>query len=108
MAAAAMVWVWLFTPGYGLINYFIRQLGFPDIKWLEDRQFALIALMVVGIWKRVGYYMIVFMAGLQNIPQEIYAAGAMEVLFDMNKMYLFDVETETVIKQELPRLQEAS
>ena len=37
MAAAAMVWVWLFTPGYGLINYFIRQLGFPDIKWLEDR-----------------------------------------------------------------------
>ena len=44
----------------------------------------------------------------QNIPQEIYAAGAMEVLFDMNKMYLFDVETETVIKQELPRPQEAS
>jgi len=78
MAAAAMVWVWLFTPGYGLINYSIRQLGFPDIKWLEDRQFALVALMVVGVWKRVGYYMIIFMAGLQNIPQEIYAAGALD------------------------------
>jgi len=73
-----MIWVWLFTPGYGLINYFVRQLGFPDIKWLEDRQFALIALIVVGIWKRVGYYMIVFMAGLQNIPQEIYGAGSID------------------------------
>ena len=78
MAAAAMIWVWLFTPGYGLINYYARQLGFPDIKWLEDRQFALIALVVVGIWKRVGYYMIVFMAGLQNIPQEIYQAGKID------------------------------
>ena len=78
MAAAAMIWVWLFTPGYGLINYFIRLLGFPDIRWLEDRQFALIALMVVGMWKRMGYYMIVFMAGLQNIPQEIYLAGAID------------------------------
>ena len=78
MAAAAMIWVWLFTPGYGLINYFMRQFGFPDIKWLEDSQFALSALIVVGIWKRVGYYMIVFMAGLQNIPQEIYSAGAID------------------------------
>ena len=87
MAAAAMVWVWLFTPGYGLINYFIRQLGFPDIKWLEDRQFALVALMVVGIWKRVGYYMIVFMAGLQNIPQEIYAAGTMDGATGLKKNF---------------------
>jgi len=87
MAAAAMIWVWLFTPGYGLLNYFIRQLGIPDIKWLEDRQFALIALILVGIWKRVGYYMIVFMAGLQNIPQELYSAGAIDGATGVRKTF---------------------
>ena len=78
MAAAAMIWVWLYSPGYGMINYYLKLIGFPNIRWLEDSNFALWALVVVGIWKRMGYYMIIFIAGLQNIPSEIYAAGKID------------------------------
>jgi len=89
MAAAAMIWVFLFTPGYGLINYVLRQFGFPDIKWLGDRRFALIALIAVGVWKRMGYYLIIFLAGLQAIPTEIYRAASIDGATGLKKtLYL--------------------
>ncbi len=77
-AAAAMVWVVLFTPGYGLINYYLRLLGCRGIEWLNDASWAMWALIVVGIWKHVGQYMLIFLAGLQAIPTEFYEAAITE------------------------------
>ena len=88
MAAASMIWVWIFAPGYGMINYYIKLLGVPNINWLENSKFALVALMIVGIWKRMGYYMIIFIAGLQNIPKEIYNAGKIDGVTGL-KRYLY-------------------
>lgn len=75
MAAAAMVFVWILAPGYGLASFLQRQLGLPDVHWLGNSTTALVALAVVAIWKRLGYYAIITLAGLQAIPAEIYDAG---------------------------------
>jgi sn-glycerol 3-phosphate transport system permease protein len=79
MAAAAMIWLWMLTPTYGLVNYYGRKLlGLPDINWLGEPNLALWALVAVGIWKRVGYYMIIFLAGLQVIPTHLYEAAILD------------------------------
>jgi len=78
MAAAAMIWLWILTPSYGLVNYYGRALGLPDLHWLGHSTFALPALALVGIWKRLGYYMVIFLAGLQVIPEHLYEAARLE------------------------------
>lgn len=54
MAAAAVVWSWLFEPNAGLINYILRLIGVSPKGWLTDTHWALVALIIVGIWKRIG------------------------------------------------------
>ncbi len=78
MAAAAMIWLWILTPNYGLLNYYGKWLGLPDIHWLGHSRLALWALVLVGVWKRVGYYMVIYLAGLQVIPEHLYEAAIIE------------------------------
>lgn len=78
MAAAAMVWVWIYSGGYGLINYYFKQIGLPNIDWLNNLTWSLPALMLVGIWKYTGYYMVIFLSGLQSIDPELYEAATIE------------------------------
>lgn len=78
MAAAAMIWLWVLTPNYGLLNYYGKFVGLPDIHWLGDNRLALWALVLVGVWKRVGYYMVIYLAGLQVIPEHLYEAAVLE------------------------------
>jgi ABC-type sugar transport system permease subunit len=78
MVAAAMLWVWIFNPGLGLFNYYLGFLGFPKIEWLYDMRYALIAIIIMSIWKNFGYYMLIFLAGLQGIPKHYYEAASIE------------------------------
>lgn len=78
MAAAAMIWVWIYADGYGLINYYIQKIGIPSVPWINSLEWALPALMLVGIWKYVGYYMVIFIAGLQGLDIELYEAATIE------------------------------
>jgi len=78
MAAAAMIWLWILTPNYGLLNYYGKWVGLPDIHWLGHSRLALWALVLVGVWKRVGYYMVIYLAGLQVIPEHLYEAAIIE------------------------------
>ncbi len=78
MAAAAMIWLWILTPNYGLLNYYGRSVGLPDVHWLGHPKLALWALVLVGVWKRVGYYMVIYLAGLQVIPDHLYEAAIIE------------------------------
>lgn len=78
MVAAAMLWVWLFNPGIGLVNHYLGYLGVPRLEWLYDRHWALPAVIVMSIWKHFGYFMLIFLAGLQTIPGELYEAAALE------------------------------
>jgi ABC-type sugar transport system permease subunit len=77
-AAAGMLWVWLLNPGIGLVNYYLRKLGVPTVEWLYDMKWALPALMLVSIWKNFGYYMLIYLAGLQAIPGELYESADIE------------------------------
>ncbi len=78
MAAAAVIWAWIFEGNYGLMNQLLGTFGIPPIRWLADPNFTLVALMIVGVWKRIGYNMVLFLAGLQNIPSTYYEAAEID------------------------------
>src|SRR5699024_3001599 len=74
MAAAGMLAVWLFNPGIGLINYYLKS----NIEWLYDMKWALPAIMLTAIWKNFGYFMLIYLSGLQNISGELYESASLE------------------------------
>lgn len=73
-AAAAMVWVFMYDPSLGPINKFLGIFGIHELGWLGDSRYSLWAIIIMTIWKNVGYYMLIYLAGLQNIPKELYDA----------------------------------
>lgn len=78
MVVAGIAWKALYTQN-GLINQFLQQLGLADgIPWLTDPQLAIWSVMLVTIWKGLGYYMVIYLAGLQSIPGELYEAAAID------------------------------
>ncbi|MER3462588.1 MAG: sugar ABC transporter permease, partial [Armatimonadota bacterium] len=77
--AVALVWAWILNENFGLLNSLLSSLGMHNLpRWLASTSFALPALMIVSVWQNIGYTMVLFLAGLQNIPAEIYEAGALE------------------------------
>lgn len=64
--------------GIGLVNYYLKKLGIPTVEWLYDMNWALPALMIVSIWKNFGYYMLIYLAGLQGISRELYECADIE------------------------------
>ena len=78
MVAAANIWLFFYTPDYGLINQAIRAFGFASVNFLGDPATALPALMAVTVWKEAGFFMIFFLAALQQVPPDLYEAARME------------------------------
>ncbi|NPV08668.1 MAG: sugar ABC transporter permease [Anaerolineae bacterium] len=76
--AVSFVWIWMFEPRWGLVNSFLRLIGITGIRWLASPQWALPAIMIVAIWKGLGYYMVIFLAGLQTIPRELMEAARID------------------------------
>jgi multiple sugar transport system permease protein len=76
--AVSFVWVWMFEPRYGLVNAFLAWFGITGIKWLASPVWALPAIMIVAIWKGLGYSMVIFLAGLQGIPRELHEAAKID------------------------------
>lgn len=76
--AASMIWLWICDPQYGLINFFLNLVGLPKLGWLGDPRWAMPALIILSIWKGVGYYMVIFLAGLQEIPETLYEAATID------------------------------
>ncbi len=74
-AAVAMVWRWLYNSEFGLLNYILNSFGFSDVNWISDPNIAFISVAVVGIWSVIGYNMVLFLAGLQEIPGDFYEAA---------------------------------
>ncbi len=76
--AAATVWRYLLDPGSGLVNTTLRSLGVQGPNWLSDPTWALPAVILVGVWKRIGFNMVIFLAGLQTIPRVYYEAAMVD------------------------------
>jgi multiple sugar transport system permease protein len=80
MVSIALVWGWLYDPQFGVLNWLLqsaRLIGEP-IAWLYDTRTALLSVILLKIWKNVGYNMIIFMAGLQGIPQDVYESAHLD------------------------------
>ena len=78
VVAVALIWRYLFHTKYGLINYALAHLGIAPIDWLGDPHFSMPAIIVFAVWKNFGYNMIILIAGLQGIPQELYEAARID------------------------------
>jgi multiple sugar transport system permease protein len=76
--AVAVVWRTLLDPNAGIVNYLLESLGLPGINWLNDPSTAMIAIVIISIWKSAGFNMVIWLAGLQAIPQELYEAASID------------------------------
>ena len=78
LVAIAVVWRYLYHPKYGLLNYWLGHVGIGPIDWLGDPRWAMPAIILMAIWKNFGYNMLIFIAGLQSIPEELYEAARID------------------------------
>lgn len=78
LASVSIIWTYLYHTDFGIINYYLRQLGLPAVPWLTSSRWAMIALIILGVWKNVGFQFILMVAGLQNIPRHLYEAADLD------------------------------
>jgi ABC-type sugar transport system permease subunit len=76
--AAATVGMWIFNTNYGLANYLLFLVGQPPVQWLTDSDHALSTLIIIGVWKTFGYFMLVYLAALQALPQAVLEAARLD------------------------------
>ena len=78
VAVASVMWLLLLNPGVGVLNYLLDQGGVPAANWLTDPTWALPAVAMTTVWMNVGFATIVILAGLQNIPEELYESARVD------------------------------
>jgi multiple sugar transport system permease protein len=78
LVAVAVVWRYLLSTRYGFINYALDRLGIAPVDWLGDPHWAMPAIILFAVWKSFGYNMLILLAGLQSIPQELYEAARID------------------------------
>ncbi|MBX3064767.1 MAG: sugar ABC transporter permease [Anaerolineae bacterium] len=76
--AVAVVWRYMLDPGSGYLNVFLRQIGIVAPSWLRSTTWAMPAVIMVGVWKRLGFNLVVYLAALQSIPREYYEAAQVD------------------------------
>lgn len=78
MIAVANIWLYFFTPGYGLIDTMLAPFGLGDLNWLGNASTALAAVIIIAVWKEAGFYMIFYVAALQSLAPDLREAAALE------------------------------
>jgi multiple sugar transport system permease protein len=78
LAVAAFAWSYLLDPQIGLVNYWLQSLGIQIGDVLEDPTLAMPTVVLVAVWKSFGFYMVIFLAGLQDIPSSLYEAASLD------------------------------
>ena len=78
LVAVAVVWRYLFQTRYGMVNHALGTLGVDPIDWLGDPHFAMPTIILLAVWKNFGYNMMIFLANLQTIPEEVYEAARID------------------------------
>lgn len=78
VVAVAVIWRYLFNTKYGLANYVLGGIGIHPVDWLGDPHWAMPTIILFAVWKNFGYNMIIFLAGLQAIPADLYEAARID------------------------------
>ncbi|MGW1094348.1 carbohydrate ABC transporter permease [Streptomyces sp. NPDC002455] len=76
--AIALVWLWIYNPGNGLLNTMLAFLGVDGPAWLSSTTWALPSVILVGIWQGIGMKMLIYLAALQSLPRELYEAASVD------------------------------
>ena len=78
LVSVSLLWMWMMDPQYGLLNALLQMVGLPPSPWLAHTDSAIWGLILVSVWKVVGYNTLICVAGLQSIPKELYEAAALD------------------------------
>ena len=78
VVTVGLAWLWLLDPVVGPFNYYLRALGVPARSWLADPATAMWAIILTTVWWVTGYYLVIYLAGLQDIPRDLYEAAALD------------------------------
>jgi multiple sugar transport system permease protein len=76
--AISLVWNWLYHRNYGLMNYFLGWFGIEPIHWITDPDYSMLALVIMAVWKGLGFNIILFLVGLNNIDETYYKAAKVD------------------------------
>ena len=88
MVPAAIIWKWIYAPGTaGLANFYLEMLGFSRVGWLTNPKIALLAVIGMHVWKNLGFFVIVFLVGLKNIPNELKEAAAIDGATEVKRIW---------------------
>lgn len=78
VVASSLIWIWFFDPGVGPLNQILNFVGLPSLQWLYSEKTALISILLFSVWKGVGYNVMLFLTGLQNIPDSYIEAAKVD------------------------------
>jgi len=76
--SVALIWLWLYEPQFGLLNEVFESVGLPRLKWLRSAPTAMLAIILMSVWKNMGLNMVIYLAGLQGIPPHLYEAAEID------------------------------
>jgi ABC-type sugar transport system permease subunit/ABC-type glycerol-3-phosphate transport system substrate-binding protein len=85
--AIALVWMWIYHPTFGVANFLLHLVGLAPSAWLNSTSTAMISVMIFSIWLGLGYQMIIFLAGLQGIPEELHDAARIDGSGSWNRFW---------------------
>ncbi len=77
-AFVSIVWTYFYGDDLGVINYYLRLIGLPGVRWLTDAGQAMTSIIIMDVWKNTGFFMIIFIAALQGVPKNILEAAVMD------------------------------
>ncbi len=78
LVVVAIMWKYLYTPSEGLFDSIVKLLGFEPVRWLQNGKTAILSLVIMSTWKNAGWTMIVYLAGLQGVPPQLYEAAEID------------------------------
>lgn len=76
--AVSIVWTWIYEPDRGIANALLNFFGLPGLQWIKSSQTAMLAVIIVTVWKSLGYAMIFYLSALEKVPKELYEASGMD------------------------------
>jgi multiple sugar transport system permease protein len=77
-AFVSIVWTYFYGDDLGVINYYLRLIGLPAVRWLTDADQAMTSIVIMDVWKNTGFFMVIFIAALQGVPKSIIEAAVMD------------------------------
>lgn len=87
LVSISFIWMWLMDTDYGLLNFFLELIGLPKIAWLDDPKIALNSLIIISVWKSIGYNTIIIISAMKAVPSYLYEAAKLDKSSNFTTFY---------------------